>query len=100
MKPKQLLFPLNIFLFSTLLFISGNVSAAKISCLLPSGEVIETYKSTCNSKEGVEVAKVASAEDLVERLILASASVFPLRNFLRNYCRASHGDLLSRSVKP
>ena len=40
------------------------------------------------------------AEDLVSRLILASASVFPLRNFLRNYCRASHGDLLSRSVKP
>ena len=40
------------------------------------------------------------AENLVERLILASASVFPLRNFLRNYCRASHGDLLSRSVKP
>ena len=63
-KPKQLLFPLNIFLFSTLLFISGNVSAAKISCRLPSGEVFGTYKSTCNSKEGVEVAKVASVEDL------------------------------------
>ena len=26
--------------------------------------MIETYKSTCNSKEGVEVANVASAEDL------------------------------------
>ena len=65
MKPKQSFFSLiGIFLFFTLFLISDNASAAKISCKLPSGEVIETYKSTCNSKEGAEVAKVASAEDL------------------------------------
>ena len=62
-----------IFLFLTI----GEVSAARIHCKLPGGEITEMYKSECKSKEGVvvdteEVAvdgkKKSKTSELVKRL--------------------------------
>ena len=62
-----------IFLFLTI----GEVSAARIHCKLPGGEITEMYKSECKSKEGVvvdieEVATVdkkkSKTSELVKRL--------------------------------
>ena len=62
-----------IFLFLTI----GEVSAARIHCKLPGGEITEMYKSECKSKEGVvvdieEVAigdkKKSKTSELLKRL--------------------------------
>ena len=62
-----------IFLFLTI----GEVSAARIHCKLPGGEITKMYKSECESKEGVvvdieEVATVdknkSKTSELVKRL--------------------------------
>ena len=62
-----------IFLFLTI----SEVSAARIHCKLPGGEITEMYKSECKSKEGVvvdieEVAigdkKKSKTSELVKRL--------------------------------
>ena len=62
-----------IFLFLTI----GEVSAARIHCKLPGGEITEMYKSECKSKEGMVVVieeaaigdkKKSKSSELVKRL--------------------------------